>query len=494
MKPKITELKRRLNEISHLNSILQLALWDQEVNMPTKATDARAESISHLATLIHNKFVSIDHDGLLTKLIKVSDAVIISETWRTYNRERKLPADFVRKLSETCSKSQSVWAEARKKNDFKLFLPWLKKIVDLKRQEAKYVGFTESPYDALLDMYEPGMTAKKTEVIFTDLKKLLIPLLKKIKASKNKTNETNADKTKGYFPIEAQKKWNTFMSKSIGFDFEAGKIDVSTHPFASGLHPNDVRFTTRYREDDLLYSIGSTIHETGHGLYEQGLPVEHFGTPLCESISLGIHESQSRMWENIIGKSKSFWKYFYPKLQREFPDPFQKIDLEEFHKIINIVNPSLIRTEADEVTYNLHVILRFEIEKAMIEGTIKLENLPKIWKSKMKEYLGINVSNDTQGVLQDVHWSMGGIGYFPTYSFGNLYSAQFFSAMKRDMPDIENKISSGNFREINKWLRKNIHCHGKTHTAENLVKRVTGENLNSKYFKKYIENKYDTIK
>jgi len=499
MKSKIKELKKRLAEIYHLNSILQLAAWDQEVNMPPKVADARALSISHLAAVIHNKFVFIDSDGLLSKLVKAleskkikgSDAIVVLETWRTYNREKKLPESFVRKLSETCSKSQSIWAKARRENNFKLFLPWLKNIVDLKKQEAKYVGFKESPYDALLDVYEPGMTARETEKIFTDLKSFLIPFLKKIQSQNIKVKP---DKMKGNFPIEAQKKWNIFLAESIGFDFEAGKMDVSTHPFASGLHPYDVRLTTRYKHDDIFYSIGSTIHETGHGLYEQGLPTKHFGTPLGESVSLGIHESQSRMWENIIGKSQPFWKYFYPKLQNEFPIPFKNLDLDEFYKIINQVNPSLIRTEADEVTYNLHVILRFEIEKGMIEGTIKLENLPQIWKSKMREYLGIEVKNDTSGVLQDVHWSMGNMGYFPTYALGNLYSAQFFTTMQHDIPDIYQKISKGKFGEINKWLRKNIHNYGKTYRAKDLVKKITGETLNSKYFKEYIENKYGTIK
>jgi carboxypeptidase Taq len=270
-------------------------------------------------------------------------------------------------------------------------------------------------------------------------------------------------------------------------------LDESTHPFASGFHPHDVRLTTRFKENDIFYSLGSTIHETGHGLYEQGLPAEHFGTPLGESVSLGIHESQSRMWENLIGKRKAFWKHFYPKLQKEFPAPFKKLSLDEFYKIINRVNPSLIRTESDEVTYNLHVILRFEIEKDMIEGTIKLEDLPKIWKAKMKEYLGVDVPNDTLGVLQDVHWSTGGIGYFPTYSLGNLYSGQFYTQMKKDIPEVEQKISKGDFQEILEWLRKNIHRQGKTYRAKDLVKKVTGETLSEKHWSDYIRKKYSEI-
>ncbi|HEY4500342.1 MAG TPA: carboxypeptidase M32 [Candidatus Paceibacterota bacterium] len=498
MKKEIEELKKRLHEISHLGSISALAAWDQEVNMPPKGTDARAVSISYLSATLHNKFIAIDSNRLLTKLnkallsgkIKGSDAVIISETWRTYNREKKLPEKFVKELSETCSKAQSVWAKARKDNDFKLFLPWLRKIVNLKKQEAEYIGYKESPYDALLDAFEPGMTAREVGEIFEGFKIFLIPFLKSIRESKIKID---SKKVKGSFPLDSQRTFNEYMAKSIGFDFSAGEMNVSTHPFASGFHPYDVRLTTRYREDDMLYALGSTIHETGHGLYEQGLPTEHFGTPLCESVSLGIHESQSRMWENIIGKSLSFWKHFYPKLQKQFPVPFKKIPLGDFHKIINRVSPSLIRTEADEVTYNLHVILRFEIEKGMLEGNVKLENLPKIWKEKMKEYLDIDVPNNTLGVLQDVHWSTGGIGYFPTYSLGNLYSAQFYAQMKKDIPNLDLKISKGRFDDILVWLRKNIHSRGKTYKANDLAKKVTGEYLTARHWNDYIKKKYGEI-
>ncbi len=498
MKTEIQKLRERLIEISHIGSILQLVSWDQEVNMPAKVTDVRARSISYVSALIHNKFIAIDRDELLTRLvralnagkIKGQNAVVVRETWRSYDRERKLPESFVRNLSETCSKSQSVWAKARRNNDFKLFLPWLEKIVDLKRKEAQYVGYRESPYDALLDAFEPGMTASEVTEIFDGFKEFLIPFLQKIQ---KKQTKIDSKKIKGEFSLEAQKKFNAYIAKSIGFDFDAGRMDVSTHPFASGPHPYDVRLTTRYKDDDILYSIGSTIHETGHGLYEQGLPAEHFGTPLGESVSIGIHESQSRMWENIIGKSKPFWKYFYPKLQKEFPVPFRKLTLEEFYKIINRVAPSLIRTEADEVTYNLHVILRFEIERDMIEGRIKLEDLPKIWNKKMRDYLGIAVPNDTLGVLQDVHWSTGGIGYFPTYSLGNLYSAQFYAKMKKDIPNIDLHISKGKFDQILSWLRKNIHTRGKTYHANDLAKVVTGEHLTAKYWNEYIQKKYSHI-
>jgi len=494
----IKELKKRLLEIAHLASISRLLNWDQEINLPAKGADYRAASISELSAILHTKLLNLDTDNLLTKLkkevdsqkIRGKEAIIINETWRTFDRERKLPEDFVRELAEVSSKAQTVWIEARKKNDFSMFLPWLTKIVKLKRKETEYVGYTVSPYDALLDQYEPGMTTAEVSKTLDNLKVFLVPFLKQIRDSKQKINSKALN---GKFPIDKQVEFNKKILAKIGFDFDAGRLDASVHPFADGLHPHDVRITSRYALNDIFYSVSSTIHEAGHALYEQGLPVEHFGTPLAESVSLGIHESQSRFWENMIGKSLSFWKYFYPSLRKDFPESFTKLSTDDFYKAINKVEPSLIRTEADEVTYNLHIILRFEIEKGMIEGTINLKDLPKIWNSKMKEYFGIEVPTDSLGVLQDVHWSGGGIGYFPTYTLGNLYSAQFYQAMKKDIPDLPKKVAEGNFIVIREWLRKKIHVSGKTYTAESLVKKITGENLDSKYFTEYLTEKYTKI-
>jgi len=491
----LNELKKRLIDVSHLLSILRLLGWDQNTYMPKKGENARSISSSKLSGIIHNTFVGIDSDGLLTKLkkqvdqkkIKGKDAVVIVETWKSFERERKLPESFVKELAEATSKAQGVWAEARKKNDFALFLPWLTKIVKLKRKEAGYVGYTESPYDALIETHEPGMTASEASKILNDLKDFLIPFIKNSPSFKKKINAT---KIRGKFPLVKQIAFNEKVISKIGFDMDAGRLDTTTHPFAEGMHPEDVRLATRYREDDVMYSLSSTIHEAGHGIYEQGLPVEHFGTPLGESISLGIHESQSRMWENIIGKSKAFWKYFYPELQKEFPRPFTKVSLEDFLEIINKVGPSFIRTESDEVTYNLHIILRFEIEKELIEGSIEPKDVPQIWKDKVKEYFGLEVSTDTLGALQDVHWSAGLFGYFPTYTFGNLYAAQFFAQMKKDIPHLEKHMSRGNFKEMNAWLRRCIHTHGRTYKAGELVKKVTGESLNSAYFIEYLKSKY----
>jgi len=492
------KFKKELLEISYLGSAVAVLHWDQEVNMPSKGNDLRAKIIGSLSGELHNKFTSDNFEKLLLELRKELDAgklsdkdnCIVRETWREFSREKKLPLDFVKELAETTSKAQMIWAKARKKNDFKLFLPELKKIVALKRKEAKLVGYKDSPYNALLDSYEPYMDVEEIEMIFSELKDFLVPFLAKIKKSKVKIN---SNVLKGNFAIEKQVKFNEFVAKKIGFDFEAGRLDKSTHPFTIGFHPQDVRITTRYDEKDLFHSINSTIHETGHALYDQGILLEGFGTPLGESISLGIHESQSRMWENIIGKSEIFWQYFYPKMQKDFSESFERIKLSDFYKAINIVRPSLIRTEADEMTYNLHIILRFEIEKDLIEGSIAVEDLPQIWNDKFKEYFGIKVSSDAMGVLQDVHWSGGMIGYFPTYTLGNLYSAQFFNTAKRDILNLEKEIKRGQFGHILEWLRKNIHIHGKLFSAEQLVEKVTGEKLTSKYFIDYLEKKYSKI-
>ncbi len=491
-------IRERLTELAHLNSCLALLQWDQEVFMPPKASEARAKTISYLSVLAHEKILSLDQGKYLTKLARQEknkkdpqESVIIREAWRTYDRERKLPKAFVQELSTLCSTAQVSWAQARKKSDFSLFQPLLKRMVELKRQEAEYIGYQDSPYDALLDLYEPGLTSKQVTVLFNELRDFLKPFVKVLLAS----SETPPTSTifKGVFPLEEQRAFNQLITEKIGFDLEAGRLDVSTHPFTTSFHPFDVRLTTRYDESNILYAIGSTIHEMGHGLYEQGLPVEHFGTPLCESISLGIHESQSRIWENNIGKSLAFWEYFYPRLQKQFPKPFKSISLDDFYRVLNRVQPSLIRTESDEVTYNLHIIIRFEIEKGLIEGRIRVKDLPEVWKAKIKEYLGIKVPNDRVGVLQDVHWSSGAIGYFPTYALGNLYAAQFYHAAQKQIPDLEKQMKKGNFTPLREWLRNNIHAPGKTYTSDELIKKVSGESLQTGYFVEYLTQKFGGI-
>lgn len=466
--------------------------------MPAKGVDPRAKLIGSLSVLTHDKWLALNEKKALTGLSgwakshpTTKEACVIRETARTYERERKLPVAFVQELSALSSKAQHIWAEARAQSNFALFLPSLKRLVELKRKEAEYIGYKDSPYDALLDGFEPGLTSQQLSVTFSELRDFLKPFLRQLQS---KTKDL-PDKSlvHGTFPIEQQAAFNRALVKEIGFDFEAGRLDTSTHPFTTNFHPHDVRITTRYSEDDALYALGSTIHEMGHALYEQGLSVKDYGTPLGEALSLSIHESQSRFWENTIGKSRAFWQHFYPKLQKQFPKPFARVPLETFYRLINRVEPSLIRTDSDEVSYNLHIILRYEIERGLIEGTLKAKDLPDIWNAKIKEYLGIKVPNDRLGVLQDVHWSIGAIGYFPTYALGNLYAAQFRQAAKRDLPTLEANLRTGSFSGLREWLRTNIHLHGKRYSADTLVRRITGEPLRAKYFIQYLQEKYADV-
>ncbi|MDP3792981.1 MAG: carboxypeptidase M32 [bacterium] len=494
----LSQLKKELLELTHMGSSLAILEWDRQVNMPPGGSSARAQTLAYLAGLWHRKLTSPElfelagdlmiemNQGRLTS----KEACIVRETWRDLEKARKLPVDFVEELVKTTSEANDVWAEAKKTSDFKKFQPYLEKIVELKRKEASFLGFTRSPYDALLDGYESGMTSDDISIVFQELKDFLIPFIQKIGNSKA---QINPEVIKGNFPIHEQEKFTKLVAERIGYDFRTGRLDISSHPFSTSFHPTDARITTRYDEHDLFYSLGSVIHEAGHAMYEQGLLAEHFGTPLAESRSLGIHESQSRVWENLIGKSRPFWKYFYPQLQKAFPKPFLKLSFEDFYQAINYVTPSFVRTEADEVTYNLHVILRFEIEKELIEGSIEVADLPQIWNGKIKEYFGLEVPNDRLGVLQDTHWSDGSFGYFPTYTLGNLYSAQYYDAAKRNIPKLEKELARGEFKLFRDWLRKHIHVHGKLYSADELVRKATGEPLTSKYWTDYIKKKYSEI-
>jgi carboxypeptidase Taq len=498
MKNSFSAFQQKLTDIAQLKSAIAVLNWDKDVFMPPKGSGPRAEMLSYLAGELHDKVLAKEFRDLLSEAKAASDAnqlspgehAIVREVWRDVSREEKLPLEFVKELTQVTSEAYHVWMDARKKKDFKLFAPHLTKIVALKRREADLVGFEGSPYDALLDTFEPYATTQEISAALGELKNFLTPFLVKIKDSKVKLQR---DSIAGDFDIEKQKAFCARAAKQIGYDFDAGRLDVSAHPFSTSFHPLDSRITTRYSRSEFMESISGVIHETGHALYEQGLPAAEFGTPLAEAVSLGIHESQSRLWENLVGKSRPFWIYFYPFLQKEFPAALQNISLESFYRVMNAVEPSFIRVEADEVTYNLHVILRFEIERALIEDGLDVAELPRIWNSKMKELLMVDVPDDSLGVLQDVHWSGGMIGYFPTYSLGNLYSAQFFAAARRDIPALDDEMARGEFSNLLQWLREKIHVHGKFYSARELVKNATGEPLNSKHFAAYITRKYGEI-
>lgn len=492
------KFRNKLVELAHIQTVLAVLDWDMSVNMPAKAAEMRGHTVSYYVGLLHEKFLAKDFVQMLVQLKKQADSgklsekqkAVVLETYKEYEKEKKLPAEFVQKLSQATTEAHHAWINARKKSDFKLFAPHLEKIVRLKRQQAKFWGFKQSPYDPLLDICEPNLTSEDCSIIFDELKKFLIPFLQKIKKSKVKIDPKMIT---GDFPRDKQEAFNNFVISKLGFDLTAGRVDVSAHPFATGFSPNDVRITTRYKQDNLLDSLTGVMHESGHGMYEQGLDAAQFGTPLGSAMWLGIHESQSRLWENLVGRSKFAWKYFYPKLQKEFPKPFGKVKLEEFYRVLNQVHPSLIRVEADEVTYNLHIIIRFEIEKELIEGTIEVADLPQIWNQKYENYLGVKVPSDALGVLQDVHWSAGLIGYFPSYTLGNLYSAQLFAAALKKIPNLAKRFEKGDFSALKKWLNTSIHRYGRLYSTERLVRQATGEPLNIGYYTSYLKAKYSEI-
>lgn len=495
-------LTTKLLEIQQLNSAASVLSWDQETYMPAGGGRARADQIATLQGVAHEKFVSSDVEILLAGWVDLNTGhpvdqpgdvwdeasrAVLREVWRDFSRAKKLPSDFVIRLSRECSLAQQVWAEAKEQNSFTLFLPNLQRVLALKREETQFLGYSDSPYDALLDVYEPGSTIAKLRPLFAQVKARLVPLLKKITNSTAHVDDSILFHT---YDQARQLEFGRLVLTAMGYDFERGRVDFSAHPFTTSFHPTDVRVTTRVNEKELQSCLFSCIHEGGHGLYDQGLDPRYYGTPLCDSVSLGIHESQSRMWENCVGRSRAFWRYFYPILQQEFPYQLRTVDMEQFYAAINRVKPSLIRVEADELTYNLHIMLRFEIEQDLIEGHRQAEDLPDIWNAKMKEYLNIVPTEDADGVLQDVHWSLGAFGYFPTYTLGNLYAAQFYEQARLEIPHLEDEIAKGQLLILRRWLEQKIHRWGRTFTPDNLVQRVTGKSLNPDLFLAYVERKY----
>lgn len=498
-------LTTKLLEIQRINSAASVLSWDQETYMPAGGGEARAEQIAVLQGIAHQKLVSTDVQSLLSQWVDPATGQapdqgnetwdepsrsLLREAWRDFSRAKKLPSEFVIKLSRECSLAQQVWAEARTKNNFPLFLPNLRTVLQLKREEAQYLGYQGSPYNALLDVYEPGATIANLEPVFAALKARLVPLLKKITQSQVQIDDSVLHHS---YDHTRQVEFGRLVLTAMGYDFERGRLDLSAHPFTTSFHPTDVRVTTRVHERELQSCLFSCIHEGGHGLYDQGLDQRYFGTPLGDSVSLGIHESQSRLWENCVGRSRPFWRFFYPVLQQTFQDQLRNVSIEQFYAAINCVKPSLIRVEADELTYNLHIMLRFEIEQGLVEGKTEPEDLPTVWNEKMKEYLGIVPPTDAEGVLQDVHWSFGAFGYFPTYTLGNLYSVQFFEQAKHELPELEGDIAAGQLLGLRRWLEQKIHRWGRMFTPSHLAERVTGSTLNPEPFLKYVEQKYGEL-
>lgn len=465
--------------------------WDERTYLPTKGSTFRSEQMALLAKLSHEKLTSPRIGELLGELeaskLEGDAAVNVREIRRAYNRAVKMPARLVEELARTTTRAQNVWQEARSKNDFPAFAPWLEKIVTLKREEAQAVGYKESPYDALLDEYEPGMTAKAVTKVFADLRAELVPLVGAIIASPKKPRK---DLLNREFAIDRQHLSGQAAAAAIGFDFAAGRLDVTTHPFCSGMGPGDCRLTTRYALREFNQGFFGILHEAGHGIYEQGLVGDHFGTPLGQACSLGIHESQSRLWENQVGRGRPFWEHFFPRTQQMFPGVIDDVSLDDWVFAINNVERSFIRVEADEATYNLHIILRFELEQALMTGDLKPADVAGVWKEKFKSFFDLTPPSDAQGCLQDIHWSGGGIGYFPTYTLGNLFAAQFMATARRDLPGLDDDFRRGVFGRLKTWLNQKIHQHGQRHRPGELCQLATGQPLSHQPLLAYLRGKY----
>jgi carboxypeptidase Taq len=478
-----SELIETLYGISLLGSTGAVLGWDERTNLPRKAAKYRADQLSLLAKLCHERFTHPRVGDLLNILEEsplVADpfsetAVNIRQTRRNHTRATKLPIALVEELSRTASLGESAWMEARKNADFQQFSPWLEKTLHLKRQEAACLGYAGSLYDALLDEYEPGETAAGINAIFAELRPHLVEIIGKIAGSR-RVAPTHL--LTGNFPQNLQETLAATAAEAIGFDFNAGRLDISAHPFCTELGPFDTRMTTRYDDGDFTGAFFGVLHEAGHALYNQGLPPDHWGTPRGSAISLGIHESQSRLWENLVGRSRAFWTFFLPTAKKTFRC-LEPVGADDFVFAINDVRPSLIRTESDEATYNLHIMLRFDLEQALLGGDLSVKDLPAAWNARMKSDLGVTPPDEAQGCLQDIHWAGGAIGYFPTYTLGNLYAGQFFEQARKDLGDLDAMFAVGNFAPLLRWLRENIHSTGQTYTARQLLKKVTGEDLKS---------------
>jgi carboxypeptidase Taq len=480
---------RELADLVHAQSLLG---WDQEVCMPKKGTAPRARAQGTLAGIAHERLTAPEFVDLVGQLaaagLEGDEAVNVREIKRGQDRAVKIPKELVVEMSETEALAHEAWVEARRTSTFETFRPWLEKIVAQKRRVSEAVGYEGSIYNALLDEYEPYATVEELDPVLAGLRERLVPLVGAILDS-GRPPVTIFEQD---FDIAGQETLGRQVIDDLGFDMEAGRLDVAVHPFCSGSSPHDVRLTTRYSPDLLTMSLYGTIHETGHGLYEQGLP-DADGLPVGGAISLGIHESQSRMWENMVGRSREFCAHLLPKLVAQFPGQLDGVDVEQVYAAVNQVEASFIRVEADEVTYNLHILLRYELEKAMMEGQVAIADLPGEWNERMQEYLGIRPANDADGVLQDIHWSMGGIGYFPTYTLGNLYGAQFYHKAQQDLGDLPGQLAAGDTKPLLDWLRTHVHSVGARRTAAEMVQDVTGQPLSVDYLMDYLEGKFKPL-
>ncbi len=493
-----SQLIDHIKQAGLLGSTSAILGWDQETMMPPRGLEHRTRQLAQLARLTHQ--MNTDprvgqwlgeceaDSGLVGDPLRAS-AVNVRELRRDYDKATKLPESLVVEMAETTSRAKHEWVQARKANEYKRFKPWLAKIVNLNLRKAECYGWDRQggePWDALADSFEKGMSAASVAEVLTPLRKRLVPFLEAILGSKaGPSNAFNEIK----LPIDRQMAFVKAVSGAIGFDYERGRLDISAHPFCSGTHCNDVRMTTRFHENNVNDALGSTMHESGHGIYEQGLLEEHIGTPMGDAVGLSIHESQSRLWENQVGRSRAFWRWCFPKLAEFFGDAACRLSEEQVYGGANIVSPGLIRVEADELTYNLHIMIRFEIERELMKQTLSVDDLPEVWNARYAEYLKVDVPDDARGCMQDIHWSMGAIGYFPTYTMGSLYAAQFFEEAGEQLGDLDAMFMRGEFSPLRLWLNEKIHAHGRRYPSADLCQAVTGKALTADPLMRHLEGK-----
>lgn len=488
----LESLKRRLADVNALGSAVAMMDWDQQTLMPVGGAAARAQHTGILSRMAHETFVADETKNLLEKskgeATSEDDVALLRVVERDLDQRTKIPTALVEEKSRLGAAAHEDWVKARANNDFKSFAPVLERMFEICRQEAEHLGYKDHIYDALTDLYEEGATKKGWDEMFGSVRQPLVDLVQRI-------NEQGVQPDDSYFygdwDVQAQSEFTEMLAREVGFDFDRGRQDTAPHPFCTGWSISDVRLTTRYKKY-LGSAIFGTLHEAGHGMYEQGSPMEWDLTPLAGGVSLGIHESQSRTWENIVGRSEAFWSHYLRPLKAKFPG-FPDVDLPTFYKAINKVQPSLIRVESDEVTYNLHIMVRFEVECAILTGELAVRDLPDFWNSKYEEYLGVTPPNDSQGCLQDVHWSQGSVGYFPTYSMGNLLSFQVWECLVKDVGDVDALMSAGNFRPILEWLQQKIYRAGRKYKPADLIERVTGRQMTAVPYVRGITAKYERI-
>jgi carboxypeptidase Taq len=479
-----------LKEANAISSILSLLGWDQQVNLPPKSHDRRGEQMAALSKIYFNAATNPRIGESLVALEAKGDSatddekVVRMHVRKDYDRLTKLSAEFVAEKARLDTEAFQVWTQAKPANDFAMFAPYLQRQIDMSKREAEMLGEPDA-YDYFIDKHDPGMTAARIDALFGELKRDLVPLVRKIVDSPVKADQS---RFKG-FPAESQRVFAREISAAVGFNFERGRLDTAVHPFCSG-DAKDTRMTTKFKEDHPLSSVFSSLHESGHALYEQGLPMDMLGTPLGEAVGMGMHESQSRLWENQVGRGRALWKRFEARFREVFSPRLDGVSSEALYLAINGVSLTPIRVDSDEVTYNLHIILRFEIEKGLFAGTLKVADLPAVWRAKAKEMLGLELKNDAEGVLQDVHWSGGAFGYFPSYCIGNMIASQLWYAVLKAIPDLEKDFERGDFSRLLGWLRTNVHAHGRRYETEELVKRVTGEGISPKHLIRYLNERY----